>query len=68
MPAKNKKARAARSKEKQLRSKNRVPVQPNGQPQGKHLTGFKGMKSDEKCFCGGCHPNAVANKGKAKVI
>jgi hypothetical protein len=48
--------------------KNRSPLQPAGMPQGKHLTGFKGTKADEECFCGGCHPNAKANAKRARVI
>ena len=64
MGAKTKGAKAARRAEKQERYRKRVPLQPDGQPQGKHLTGFKGMKAEggPTCLCGGCHPNA--KKGK----
>ena len=64
MPAKGKGARSARSAEKAARHRNRVPLQPDGQPQGKHMSGFKGMKSEIPCLCGGCHPNAKRNLGK----
>jgi hypothetical protein len=40
----------------------RIPLQPPGMPQGKHLAGFKGTKVDGTCLCGGCHPNAQAGK------
>lgn len=72
MAAKNKKERAERSFERRQRRKGAktkdYALQPAGQPQGKHLSGFKGMKSDVECNCGGCHPNAKANAGKAKVV
>jgi len=44
--------------------KDRFPQQPPGMPRGKHLTGFKGMKTEENCNCGGCHPNAKAAQEK----
>jgi hypothetical protein len=43
----------AKSKSK----KDRIPLQPDGMPQGKHLTGFKGSKVEGICLCGSCHPN-----------
>lgn len=51
-------------------AKTRIPNQPNGMPQGKHLIGIKGTKdtSGQTCMCGGCHPNAQAKKGQAKII
>lgn len=58
----------ARSAAKQSAKSKRVPLQQAGEPQGKHLTGFKGMKVDATCRCGGCHPNAVAKKDQVKVI
>lgn len=64
MPVKNKQRRAARRAERQERYRKRVPTQTKGMPQGEHLAGFKGTKTDEVCFCGGCHPNAAAKKGK----
>lgn len=48
--------------------KSTIPDQPDGFPRGKHIQGFKGMKSTESCSCGGCHPNAQKNKGKVKWI
>lgn len=70
MPAQKKGSRAVRRAEKLTNSakKNRVALQPDGMPQGRHITGFKGMKVDTVCFCGGCHPNAQAAKGKVIVI
>jgi len=44
--------------------KDRIPLQTAGQPSGKHLTGFKGSKSDEECFCGKCNPAAKANHNR----
>lgn len=41
--------------------KGTVPTQVDGQPQGKHLQGFKGTKVEGVCKCGGCHPNAKRN-------
>lgn len=38
----------------------RIPLQPDGMPQGRHMTGFKGSKVEGTCLCGGCHPNAKA--------
>lgn len=70
MPAQKKGARSARQAEKLTNSakKNRVALQPDGMPQGRHLTGFKGMKVEGVCLCGGCHPNAQAAKNKVVVI
>lgn len=49
--------------------KNRLARQADGQPQGRHIVGFKGTKVDgSNCMCGGCHPNARANRGKPKVL
>ena len=66
MPAKNKAARAVRSAERRAIKRKNVPTQPDGMPQGRHLSGFKGMKVDAVCLCGGCHPNA--QRTKTKVI
>lgn len=68
MPAKNKARRAARRAEKLIAKsqKNRMAAQPDGQPQGKHLSGFKGTKVDALCLCGGCHPHA--RKDYVRVI
>lgn len=55
MAAKSKAARAARNYARQEAHRKRVPIQPDGMPSGKHLGGFKGMKSDEVCNCGGCN-------------
>lgn len=70
MPAKKSPARAARAAEKITKKsqKNRMALQPDGQPQGKHLSGFKGTKVDATCLCGGCHPNAQAGKSKVVMI
>lgn len=72
MAAKKREKRAARSVERQMRHKGfktkDFAAQPAGQPQGKHLTGFKGMKIDQLCECGGCHPNAKAAAGRTRVI
>lgn len=70
MPAQKKGARAARRADKLINKsqKNRIPLQPDGQPQGKHLSGFKGTKVDALCLCGGCHPNAKAAKDKVVII
>jgi hypothetical protein len=48
--------RATRKFNRQEAHRKRVPIQPDGQPSGKHLGGFKGMKVDESCMCGGCNP------------
>lgn len=48
--------------------KERIALQPDGQPQGRHLAGFKGMKVEGICLCGGCHPNAIKGKNYVKVI
>lgn len=48
--------------------KARVANQPDGMPQGRHLTGFKGTKVEGVCLCGGCHPKAQAGKKFVKVI
>ena len=48
--------------------KDRIPAQPDGMPQGRHLTGFKGSKVDEACFCGRCNPKAKANHGRVMWI
>lgn len=66
MPAKSSGRRAARRAQKLINKsqKNRIARQPDGMPQGRHLTGFKGTKVDVACFCGGCHPHAQAAKGK----
>lgn len=66
MAAKKGAKRAKRVAQKQENYRKREPLQVDGQPQGKHLTGFKGTKSNVECFCGGCHPNARA--ARAKVI
>jgi len=55
MPVKNKAKRAARRADKQERYRKRVPNQPNGMHQGKHLAGFKGTKVEGTCLCGGCN-------------
>lgn len=68
MSAKSKAGKAARRNARAEAHRKRVPIQPDGQPSGKHLAGFKGMKIDEGCMCGGCNPKAKANRGKAKVI
>lgn len=49
------KGRAARRNARAEAYRKRVPRQPDGQPMGKHLAGFKGTKVDETCFCGGCN-------------
>lgn len=48
--------------------KDRLPNMPPGEPQGKHMAGFKGMKTEGTCMCGGCHPNAQAGKKYVKII
>lgn len=50
------------------RKKNRIPQQGPGMPRGTHIMGFKGTKTDEKCNCGGCNPNAKANHGRPIVL
>jgi hypothetical protein len=66
MPVKNKIMRATRRSTKLTNKsqKNRIPAEPVGMPRGKHLTGFKGMKVEGICMCGGCNPKALANKNK----
>ena len=61
------KLEARRARKKQS-FKDRVPRQPDGESQGKHKAGFKGMKANEPCSCGGCHPNAIANKNKVVYL
>lgn len=68
MAAKNKAAKASRRFERQEAHRKRVPIQPDGMPSGKHLGGFKGMKVEGTCLCGGCNPKAKANSRKSKVI
>jgi hypothetical protein len=47
----------------------KMPLQPDGMPQGRHVTYAKGGKAAEvSCMCGGCHPNAQAAKGKTIYI
>jgi len=48
--------------------KERIAQQPDGQPQGRHLAGFKGMKTDGICLCGNCHPNAQKGKQFVRII
>jgi hypothetical protein len=48
--------------------KERVPLQPDGMPQGRHMAGFKGSKVEGLCLCGSCHPNAQAGKNKTIYI
>ena len=43
-----------------------LPRQPDGMPQGRHLTGFKGSKVDAVCLCGKCNP--AAREGVRKII
>jgi hypothetical protein len=38
-----------------------MPRQPDGMPMGRHLAGFKGMKSDNPCSCGGCNARNKRN-------
>lgn len=64
MAAKSKARKAARRQERADNFRKRVPTQPDGEPQGKHLTGFKGTKTNVACFCGGCNPAAKENRGK----
>jgi hypothetical protein len=64
MPAKSREKKARRKFERQEAHRKREPLQPAGLPQGNHLTGFKGMKAEGTCMCGGCHPNAKANAGR----
>lgn len=64
MAAKNKQRRASRRADRQEHYRKRVPNQPDGMPQGKHLAGFKGTKVEGTCLCGGCNPAAVEKKGK----
>lgn len=66
MPAKKGAKRAVRRAQKLDNYRKREPLQVDGQPQGKHLSGFKGTKVNAECFCGGCHPNA--RLGKSKVV
>jgi hypothetical protein len=58
--------KAKRAAQKQSKKGSRIPLQPDGMPQGRHLTGFKGTKTDAVCLCAGCHPNAL--EGRKKVI
>ncbi len=43
-----------------------IQAQPDGMPQGRHITYSKSSKAGDKgtCMCGGCHPNAQAAKDK----
>lgn len=45
-----------------------IPAQPAGWPQGKHLTGIKGTKASDPCYCGGCLPKALARGDKIRVF
>lgn len=72
MPAKKKLEKAARSFERRQAHKGYktkdYALQPPGQPQGKHLSGFKGMKIDLTCLCGRCNPKAQANHGRPRTL
>lgn len=68
MPVKKKEKRATRRANRQESYRKRTPIQPDGQPSGKHLTGFKGTKVEGICLCGGCNPKAVANKNKVITV
>ena len=57
-----------RRQTREEKHRKRTALQPDGMPQGRHLTGFKGMKSEDPCYCGRCHPNAVKNHGRPKYI
>ena len=65
MPAKNSRKRLIRREQRQANFKARVPEQPAGFPRGQHLTGFKGVKVDQLCFCGGCY---VRNKDRVEAL
>jgi len=58
-----KRRRAERRIIREERHRKRVPTQPEGMPQGKHST-----RKEDRCMCGGCHPNAKAAKGRVVVI
>lgn len=66
MAAKKSVPREKRRLQRAENFRKRVPTQPDGMPQGKHLSGFKGMRVDGVCYCGGCNP--AARKAKDKVV
>ena len=68
MSAKKAAAKSARKFQRMENHRKRVPIQPDGMPSGKHLGGFKGMKVEGTCLCGGCNPKAKEGRNKSKVI